>query len=572
MSVNISKIRREQLLQKIEEIRLHLLKNAPNPQLEDYLLELASEIKNRKFGLVFEKHREKIDDLMLTHLPVLTEDKELTIDNGGQWNFLIEGDNLPALELLLKTHKGKIDACYIDPPYNRGDKDFIYDDDYVDKEDSFKHSKWLSFMEKRLNLAKLLLSDDGVIFISIDDNEYTQLKMICDEIFGDKNFIANIPRRTKSSGKSTNKIAQNHDYVLVYSKRNDIVALSGLSHVDKEFKYKDEFYEERGPYKLNQPLDYDSLQYSKSLDYPIELEGRIFYPGGSKEAYENRQKGNFSRADWAWRWSKDKFEFGLKNGFIVLKENKNGSCRIYTKTYLNATIEKDSKKGYKIKIIDRTKPLTTLEFMESKYSNDNGSKNLNEILPNCNFDYPKPVQLIKTLLEIVNKENITVLDFFAGSGTTAQAVLELNEDGQQRKFILITNNQNNICKEITYQRIKNVIEKKNYQASLKYYRVDLINTEGKVYYEYANELLKHIRELVQLENGVDLNSSEEFAIVLTDEEMDEFVVNLSKRSRPCRKLYIGYDVLPDPQREQELVRNRIDILRIPDYYYSERRG
>ncbi len=193
MSVNISKIRREQLLQKIEEIRLHLLKNAPNPQLEDYLLELASEIKNRKFGLVFEKHREKIDDLMLTHLPVLTEDKELTIDNGGQWNFLIEGDNLPALELLLKTHKGKIDLIYIDPPYNTKSKDFIYDDSYVDPNDTFKHSKWLSFMEKRLNLAHQLLKPEGCIFISINEEEQAQLKILCDQIFGESNYLTMIP-------------------------------------------------------------------------------------------------------------------------------------------------------------------------------------------------------------------------------------------------------------------------------------------------------------------------------------------------------------------------------------------
>ncbi len=188
----------------------------------------------------------------------------------------------------------------------------------------------------------------------------------------------------------------------------------------------------------------------------------------------------------------------------------------------------------------------------------------------------KPMDFINKCFEmggIKRNKNSIVLDFFAGSGSTGHSLMELNKaDNGNRRFILVTNNENNICRNVTYERLKRVIEKENYQASLKYYRVDFINTEGKVYYEYADELLKHIRELVQLENGVDLNSNEEFAIVLTDEEMDEFVQNLPKRSKPCRKLYVGHDVLPDPERERELIRNGIEIVRIPDYYYSERRG
>lgn len=174
MSTNISKQKREDLLAKIKEIRT-FISNAPQDEntgnLLSYLSDLEKDVNGKKYGLVFEEHREEIDEVLDTHTPVLTEDRDLFIDNGGQMNFLIEGDNLASLKLLEKTHKGKIDLIYIDPPYNTGNKDFIYDDIFVDSEDSFKHSKWVSFMSERLTIAKKLLSNEGAIFIQIDDNE-----------------------------------------------------------------------------------------------------------------------------------------------------------------------------------------------------------------------------------------------------------------------------------------------------------------------------------------------------------------------------------------------------------------
>ena len=154
-----------------------------------YLNELTTQINGQKYGLVFEEHRENIDEMLENNLPVLTEEKELFVGNNGQMNFLLEGDNLASLHLLEKTHKGKIDVIYIDPPYNTGNRDFIYDDDFVDTNDSFRHSKWLSFMEKRLKIARELLNEKGVIFISIDDNEQATLKILCDEIFGENSFV-----------------------------------------------------------------------------------------------------------------------------------------------------------------------------------------------------------------------------------------------------------------------------------------------------------------------------------------------------------------------------------------------
>lgn len=188
---NISRKKREDLLNKIKEIR-NFIATAPQDEntnnLLSYLAELEKDVNGKKYGLVYEEHREEIDEVLDTYTPVLTEEKDLFIDNGGQMNFLIEGDNLASLQLLKKTHNRKIDLIYIDPPYNTGNKDFTYDDLYVDSLDNFKHSKWLSFMRSRISLAKKLLSDTGLVFISIDDNEVAQLKILCDEIFGNSNF------------------------------------------------------------------------------------------------------------------------------------------------------------------------------------------------------------------------------------------------------------------------------------------------------------------------------------------------------------------------------------------------
>ncbi len=429
---------------------------------EDLVSLLLKYDDKKKYGIVWDEERvpEKVVTDCQTHLPVLTEvkDKEIITNPTELTHLLIEGDNYHTLSVLNYTHQNKIDLIYIDPPYNTGNKDFIYNDKYVDTVDKYRHSKWLNFMNKRLMLAKELLTDNGVIFISIDDNEMAQLKMLCDKVFGEQNFIANLPRITKASGKTTNKIALNHDYVLVYTKDKLLASIEGFDHNDKGFKYKDEFVNERGLYKLNQTLDYDSLQYSPSLDYEIMLYGEKLIPGTDYNLYLERKNGNYKRADWAWRWSKNLYEFGLENGFIVLKKTKTG-FRIYTKTYLNAKISKDKNGKYQIEYNQRKKPITSLDFTDNIYSNDNAKKELDNLVKQSIFDYPKPKSLIKTLIKSNPSKNITILDFFAGSGTTAQAVLELNkEDGGNRQFILATNNENEISNIVTFPRTKNVMQ------------------------------------------------------------------------------------------------------------------
>ena len=572
MSTNISKQKRDDLIDKIGKIRTYISsapQNENTGNLLTYLSELEKDVNGKKYGLVFEEHREEIDEVLDTHTPVLTEDADLFIDNGGQMNFLIEGDNLASLKLLEKTHKGKIDLIYIDPPYNTGNKDFVYDDKFVVSEDGFRHSKYLSFIKKRLETMRKLLSPQGYICISIDDNEQADIRLLCDEVFGESNFISCMSRRTKSSGKTTNHISANHDYVVIYANNIATVGIVGIPHIDEGFKFEDEYVVTRGKYKLNQTLDYDSLSYSTSLDYPIELGGRIFYPGSNFERYQQRKNGEHQRADWAWRWSKELFEFGYKNGFIVVKEKADGTARIYTKTYLNAKINRNSSGEYEVAISERKKPLSTLDFLDAEYSNDNAKKDLKQIFSDFTFDYPKPLSLLKKLIQICYSENAIILDFFAGSGTTGHAVMKLNaEDGGNRKFILCTNNENNICRDVTYERIKRVIDKENYAASLKYYKVDYVPVSERMYYEYADELLLHIRELVELENGLNFTGNAEIAIALTDEELEAFTTDTDKLAK-CRKLYMGHDLLPDENQEKALKKNGIEISIIPDYYYRD---
>ena len=391
--------------------------------------------------------------------PVIAESVGRNGSAGGfdSENLYIEGDNLEVLKLLRETYLGKVKMIYIDPPYNTG-SDFIYSDDfaqdageYMENSGQFDeegnrmeknlesngrfHTDWLNMIYPRLKVAKDLLADGGVIFISIDDNEIENTLKVCSDIFGRGNYLASFPRVTKKAGKTTDAIAKNHDYVLAYAK-NGWAEFYLPYHTDEGFKFSDEFVNERGKYKLNQTLDYDSLQYSPSLDYPITIENETFYPGQSYEKYIDRQRGNHARADWAWRWSKDLFDFGYSHGFIVVKKY-DGYSRIYTKTYQNCKIVK-TPSGFAIEYAMRTKAISTLEFVDNEYSNDNSKKNMAQIFEESVFDYSKPVSLLKVLSQYSTRESDIILDFFSGSATTAHAVMQLNaEDGGKRKFIMV---------------------------------------------------------------------------------------------------------------------------------------
>lgn len=548
MSTNISKQKREELLAKIKEIRSFI---AATPQDENtgnllsYLSDLEKDVNGKKYGLVFEEHREEIDEILDTHTPVLSEDKDLFIDNGGQMNFLIEGDNLASLKLLEKTHKGKIDLIYIDPPYNTGNKDFVYDDAFIDAVDTFKHSKWLSFMRSRLIFAKKLLSETGLIFISIDDNEVAQLKILCDEIFSFNNFRGQIVRATGTPTGQGNAIISNEiDYMLVYARTVNAI-FNGLPFDEKSSKIYN-LSDEYGRY-LNRPLrktgGEDRREDRPSMYYPV------YAPDGT-EIYPLAPSGYESR----WRCQESTYHNLVKEHRIEWKKDKNG-WKVYQKFYLEG----------------RTKQPGNL-WTEIE-GNKKATITLKNVLGNNNFSFPKPIELITRTIQIATQNDSTILDFFAGSGTTGHAVLKYNEEHEDssRRFILCTNDENNICRDVTYERIKRVIDKEGYAASLKYYKVDYVPISERMYYEYADELLHHTRELVELENGINFIDNAEVAIVLTEEELDDFISHLEDNAQ-CKKVYLGHDILMDAQQAQILKDSKIAINIIPDYYYKELEG
>lgn len=539
---NVSKQRREGLLAKIKDIRT-FISSAPQDEntanLLSYLSDLEKDVNGKKYGLVFEEHREEIDEVLATHTPVLTEQSDLYIDNGGEMNFLIEGDNLASLQLLEKTHKGKIDLIYIDPPYNTMSTGFTYSDALVDNGDNYRHSKWTSFMKHRLELARTLLSPTGCIFISIDDNEFAALKLICDEVFGWQNFVTTCMWQKIHSIKNDAKyISVNHDFIFVYAKNIDLLKFNLLDRTDEmNSRYKNPDNDPRGPWQSGD-LVANEVRTNGNYDV-IGPTGKIF----------NVPEGKH------WVYSEDNMRTLIAENRIWF--GKNGTSFPRKKRYLSEVQQGRTPDSW----------WTSAEVGH----NQEGARELKSIFDGkVVFTNPKPTRLIERIIKMGSKDNSIILDFFAGSWTLGHAVLKYNASNEHsnRRFILCTNNENNICRDVTYERIKRVIDKENYEASLKYYKVDYVPINERMYYEYADDLLKHIRELVELENGVNFTGNDEIGIVLTEEELDEFIANTDAFTK-CRKLYMGYDLLPSVEQEQILSTRGIEISIIPDYYYRD---
>ena len=406
----------------------------------------------KKYGLVWEDKPEDAEQRMVNEQPVLVEMPERAIlsdDAEAPNHILIEGDNLEALTALSYTHAGKIDVIYIDPPYNTGNKDFIYNDSFVDKEDGYRHSKWLSFMNKRLKIAKNLLSDKGVIFISIDDNEQAPLKLLCDEIFGERNFVAKFDWRKKTGANDAKDIAVITESILLYSNSKELAVEREIWNRDegsrnmKRFKFSDEFVETRGKYYLD-TLDRGGLQYSDSMNYGIEApDGGMIYPNGRSE---------FVNDGWIWKWGKDKVKWGLENKFLEFVKSKKSSGSKYTIKY--KVYENVDNEGNIRKKVGRAFTNFILEPI-----NQQGNSELMALFGEVPFSNPKPLGLLQYLLNTIVIKDVTILDFFAGSGTTLHATMQLNaEDGGHRQCILVTNNENGICENVTYERNRRVIQ------------------------------------------------------------------------------------------------------------------
>lgn len=478
MTNNIQKVKAD-LITEIDKRIVDKIIERTNADLLKKLIKQAATINEaimiaelgttyKRTGFHFDKRLEKMTDT----IKYFKKNEKLSFnqDKSALTHKLIVGDNYDALLNLLIEYRNKIDVIYIDPPYG---KDSMGEFAKTNYDNAITRDNLLSMLYPRLVLARQLLSDDGVIFCSIDDKNQAYVKGLFDEVFGESNFACSFPRITKKGGKSSTAIALNHDYVLVYT-RTENRGLFAQLHDDDGYKNEDVYVTTRGKYKLNQTLDYDSLGWVRTLDYPIEIDGRVFYAGGDKAAYEKRQSGLHGRADWGWRWrwSRGLYEFGKRNGFIEVKGD-----RIYTKTYQNAKIAKVGGK-YQVVEVPRTAPVSTLRLVENQFSNDNANKDLSVIIQKGVFDYPKPVELVKQLIRLCEKteeveDDLVVLDFFAGSGTTGQAVLELNEaDKKSRQFILVTNNEKTnanpqgIAYDVTSKRLKRVMTNKDYDENI----------------------------------------------------------------------------------------------------------
>lgn len=443
-------------------------------ELIELLQKQDKELALKKYGLVWdsEKCPEQVVVDCAKKLPILknVSKKDIKTDDNDD-NILIEGDNYHALQVLNYTHKEKIDVIYIDPPYNTGNKDFIYNDKFVDKEDGYRHSKWLNFMEKRLELAKELLKDDGVIFISIDEHEQSNLNLLCDKIFGADNFIENIVWDKKAGAKGVpplNMMVNVHEYIVAYTKGGKF-KFQGEKRNAEQDGFKNPDNDPRGPWRESN---------IKSTTIPKDRAFTITDPSTGKE-YTN-----------TWAFSKDTLEKMIQEGRILWKTNLPKQ-----KEYLR----------------EMTHENKAIKSTWGVFDAQSTTVFLKDLIPNAKFDNPKPLSLMQYLISVSTSKSDLILDFFAGSGTTGHAILEQNkQDGGNRRFILCTNNEGNIATDVCYPRIQKVIQGYNKKDSgefveglggnLKYFKTDFVNnskntTQTKII------LAKECSEMICLKTG-----------------------------------------------------------------------
>lgn len=514
--------------------------------------------KQKKYGLVWEDKPEDVEERLREELPVLVEDISKAIistEADAPNHILIEGDNLETLTALAYTHEGKIDVIYIDPPYNTGNNDFVYNDKFVDKEDSYRHSKWLSFMAKRLCIAKQLLSDKGVIFISIDDNEQAQLKLLCDEIFGENNFIAScVRKRRDSQANLSHNISPIHEYVFIFCKRYDDL-LNKIPAIIDDKDYRNPDNDPRGPYKTMPCTNKGGAVYSVTTPT-----GRII----TEE----------------WRFKKETYDALLEDNRLVFPRGGEGKPR------------------YKLFLRDKkNEGVLANTWLSEIASNQQGTIELKDIFDELPFNNPKPIGLLKFLLILGSQTNSTILDFFAGSGTTLHATMQLNaEDGGHRKCILVTNNENNICEEVTYERNKRVI--KGYTTpkgeevaglagnTLRYYRTSFVG---------RNRSIKNMRQLMNLSTDMlcikeDLymeqpkfgeqptyknvfryfdNSKKRMMIIYREEAVQQLVELIQKADYEGKMLVYVFSPSEDPwEGEFDEVQDRVQLCALPQAIYN----
>lgn len=399
-------------------------------------------------------------------------------------------------------------------------------------------------MNERLRIAKNLLTNDGVLFISIDNNEFAQAKLLCDGIFGDNNFVAIIPRLTSPQRFSQEKnINISNDFVLVYQKTESLNLSKILikSKSDKELKKDNIGYFYEGDTKaLIAPL---SQGYSKNCDYDVEYNGKTYSPVN--------QKGVRNR----WFWTKERMNKAIELGLI--RETKNSiRMQIYQDKLFDVKTNTMKNKELGVRF-------TTLDLIDNCYSNPNGVSDYESLNLDKGFNNPKPKALLMTLIKLHRKNNAIILDFFAGSGTTAHAVMQLNkEDGGKRKYILCTNNENKICEEVTYKRLQNIQE--DLPHNLKYFKTDFTPKFTEEEDILSLRLLNHIKEMVELENMCEIDGVNR-VIILGDENLKQNIEAIKDGAY----LYMPVYILLSIELKKLIEKKNIHLVKIPEYYFMD---
>ncbi len=478
---------KKEILDKVKSL------NGLSTEEKAYLINLVN--TKKKYGLVWEDKAEDVEEQLRTHLPVLKEVKERAIINDTQTekhpnHIIIEGDNLHSLTSLTFTHEGKIDSIYLDPPYNTGAKDWRYNNDYVIAEDSYRHSKWISFMQRRLKLAKNLLKDDGLICVTIDDYEMPRLYILMEEIFGEKNHLGTIAIRNNPSGRSTvNGVSITHEYALFFGK-SELSKVGRLPRTESQknrYKFKDDigqfewvnFRKHGGTRKESPSMFYPIYITKSSMRVPeLDWDDKTKEWVTKEEPIKNEivvfpidDKGKERR----WKWGLDRIR--ANSAEFCTKNDISGNLAVYVKARM---------KNKEI--------LPSTWWEDKKYSaTAYGTNLIKDIFGELQiFSYPKSLYAVKDCLKVLSaKKNAIILDAFAGSGTTMHATIELNKEDQgNRTCILSTNNENQICEEVTYKRNKMLIEgyvdsnNKEILGSaknnLRYYKTDFIERETSI--------------------------------------------------------------------------------------------
>ena len=596
---NLSQIKREKMLAFLEKLK----EQHSDDESLIAINQIERELTSKKYGLVWEQHEEEVDVKMQTHIPVFTEDKEREIicnPDSEDFNFLLEGDNLHSLRLLEKTHKGKIDVIYIDPPYNRGKKDFKYDDDFVVDEDGYKHSKWLSFMEKRLKIAKNLLSNIGVIIVNIDEHESYTLMCLLQEIFGEENNIGEIIWNKQNPKGDSLGISAMHETIFCFCKNRTAFFANSNVCIRKKINAEIMINKAKKLFKKlgKKSIPEDVLAAIKPFDYSAEIKKDFYVKYDlkliNKEFQNWLSKQRFSNGEKAYKFIDDKGR--IYRGVSMAWPNKKKAPDDYFIPLIHPVTHKPCpvpERGW------RNPPAPMKKLMEQEriifgtdetkqperkyYLDENMYENVPSIYENADsaddllanlgveFEYPKPVSEAIYVCSCIQPNANLFLDFFAGSGTTGQAILEMNKaDNGNRHFILCTNNDNEICKNVTYPRIKTVITGKRNDgseysqgipANLKYYKTDFVAKNSDELYD---DLLAHIVEMIQLEYGVKVDNKK-YVIIMSDEDMDEFEKNIDV-FEDLKAVFINQDVLLSSSQEQLI--NNLDSYIIPDYYFD----